>query len=111
MNPSRAALTGLLEMSPKIRGINKNVIHIITTTVIFALTLLAFALKSIDLVLGFCGCLGSSLTSFVFPGYYYYKVHKENPAMKTKIRLAIAFMVLGFIFMIIGFVLQILDIV
>ena len=111
MNPSRNALTGLLELSPKIDALNKNLLHVITTTIIFALTLLAFAFKSIDLVLGFCGCLGSSLTSFVFPGYYYYQVYKEDPSMKTKVRLSIVFMVLGFIFMIVGFVLQVLDVI
>ena len=111
LSPARNGLTGLLELIPQIRAVNKNIIHVITTTVICLITLISIAVDSIDVVLGFCGCIGSSLTSFIFPGYYYYLVYREDSSKKTTIRLAIAFSVLGFIFMIVGFVLQILDLV
>ena len=111
VSPARAGLTGLLRLSPKIRAINPNIVHVATTTVICVISLLSIPINSIDVVLGFCGCIGSSLTSFIFPGYYYYLVYKEDPSRKTSRGFAIAFSVLGFVFMIVGFVLQILDIV
>ena len=111
LNPARAALTGLLELNPKINAINKNVVHVITTTVIFLLSLISMAVNSIDVVLGFCGCLGSSLTSFIFPGYFYFRVFREDPSKKTQIRLSIVFIVVGFIFLVAGFILQVLDVI
>ncbi|CAG8484238.1 12582_t:CDS:2, partial [Ambispora gerdemannii] len=58
---------------------------IITTAILFSSYLLAMLVSKLDLVLAFVGSTGSTTISFILPGIFYYKIHKEDAWTKKKV--------------------------
>ena len=90
-------------MSPK----QSKIVFIIVTIILDIIVLLALVIDSVDVVLNFLGCLAATMSSFIVPAYYYYKVFKDEK--KVQARCAFVYMILGFVLMVVGFVLQVLS--
>lgn len=107
--PGREGLNGMLSHNSRYNALSPNLKHIIGTTVIVVLGVVGWFVTSISLVFSFCGAIGSSSVSFIFPGTYYYFTFRNDPTRKISRALSVVCITLGFILMIVGVVLQIID--
>ena len=108
--PGREGANTLIsEISHKYKDLNPNIKHVVGTTILLVLGVVGWFVTSISLVFSFCGAIGSSAISFIFPGIYYYYTFKNEPTRKVSRILSMVCIILGFALMILGVVLQIID--
>jgi amino acid permease len=72
--------------------------YMVTTIFLVLSLIIALSVKSLGLVLGFVGATGSTMVSYILPGFCYYYIFKEEiKAPKWKLYLSFAQGVLGLI--------------
>ena len=109
--PGREGINALLSHAERYAELPFNAKHVIGTVLILALGVVGWFVTSISTVLGFCGAVGSSAISFIFPGLYYYCTFRKEPNRKTSTKLSVVCIVMGFVLMILGLVLQIISVI
>ena len=101
--------TFISEICKKYGDLSPNLKHVIGTTILLVLGVVGWFVTSISIVFSFCGAIGSSAISFIFPGIYYFYTFRNEPTRKISRVLSVVCIVLGFVLMILGVVLQIVD--
>ncbi|KAF9944804.1 hypothetical protein BGZ65_011571 [Modicella reniformis] len=71
-----------------------------TTGILIASYIIAISVKELEIVLSFVGSTGSTAVSFILPGSFYYKLHKNDPWTKRKI-LSVCLMIYGWLIMVV----------
>lgn len=109
--PGREGINAMLSHAEKYAELHPNLKHVIGNTIILVLGVIGWFVTSISTVLGFCGAVGSSSISFIFPGTYYYFTFRNEPTRKISRTLSVVCIVIGFVIMVVGLVLQIVSVV
>ncbi|KAI8328570.1 transmembrane amino acid transporter protein-domain-containing protein [Chlamydoabsidia padenii] len=91
-HPCRASLDKVLAWnSPNTRGLKVPPLpspfkyFAMTTTILICSYLVAITVTKLDLVLAFVGSTGSTTVSFILPGFFYFKIHENDPWEYKKI--------------------------
>lgn len=109
--PGREGINALISHIGKYAELPPTVKHVIGTTLILAIGVVGWFVTSISTVLGFCGAVGSSSVSFIFPGLYYYFAFRNEPTRKKSKNLSLVCVFVGFVLMVLGLVLQIISVI
>ncbi|KAG5462529.1 MAG: transmembrane amino acid transporter protein-domain-containing protein [Olpidium bornovanus] len=60
----------------------------ITTAIVIGSYAVAMTVSSLDVVLSFVGATGSTTISFILPGLFYWRLHKDEPASRCPSKIA-----------------------
>ncbi|KAI7829824.1 transmembrane amino acid transporter protein-domain-containing protein [Gamsiella multidivaricata] len=71
---------------------------VMTTAILIASYIIAITVSELEIVLSFVGSTGSTAVSFILPGSFYYKLHKNDPWTGPKI-LSVCLMLYGWLVM------------